>query len=78
MEKFIKLDIRIRNISLIIILISILVLVIGIIFYFTKSKEHFQYILYAGVALFLAGLLILTRIQFVLWSEKRTLKNQNF
>jgi hypothetical protein len=74
MEKFVKLDVRIRNISLIILLIAILVLIIWIILFFTISEKQFQYLLYAGVALFLAGLLIFTRIQFVLWSEKRALK----
>jgi hypothetical protein len=77
MEKFVKLDVRIRNISLIILLIAILVLIIWIILFFTISEKQFQYLLYAGVALFLAGLLIFTRIQFVLWSEKRALKIYN-
>jgi hypothetical protein len=75
MEELIKLDTKARNISLIIICIAIVILIIWMVFYLSSSKSEIQYLLYIGIALFLAGILVLTRIQFVLWAEKRVHKS---
>ena len=75
MEELITLDTKVRNISLIIICIAIFLLIIWVIFYLSSSKIEIQYLLYIGIALFLGGILVLTRIQFVLWAEKRVHKS---
>ena len=75
MEELIKLDTKARNIALIIICIAIVILIIWIIFYLNSPGSEFQFLLYIGIALFLAGILVLTRIQFVIWTEKRVHKS---
>lgn len=74
MEDLIRLDAKIRNISLILIIIAIIILVIWINIYIHTPKKEFYYLLYIGIAFFFAGILILTRIQFTLWLEKRVKK----
>ncbi len=74
MEELIKLDTKVRNSSLIMICIAIILLMIWVILYLNSPGSEFQYLLYIGIALFLAGILVLTRIQFVLWTEKRVHK----
>ena len=77
MEDLIRLDAKIRNISLIFILIAIIILVVWIIIFIQTPKKEFYYLLYIGMAFFFAGILILTRIQFTLWLEKRAKKKLN-
>ncbi len=74
MEDLIRLDAKIRNISLIFIIIAIIILVVWIKIYIHTPKKEFHYLLYIGMAFFFAGMLILTRIQFTLWLEKRAKK----
>ncbi|TFG28794.1 MAG: hypothetical protein EU532_04405 [Promethearchaeota archaeon] len=75
MEVIIKLDTKVRNMSLILILIAVLILIIWTILYLNSPKRELQYLLYLGIALFLGGILVFTRIQFVLWAEKRVQKS---
>jgi hypothetical protein len=71
MEVFIKLDTKVRNFSLVIISIAVLILIIWIGLYSNSPDRELNLLLYIGIALFLGGILILTRIQYVLWAEKR-------
>ncbi len=71
MEEFSKLGKRLRNLSLVMLLLAILILTVWIVIYLTISKNEFLYLAYIGIVLFLAGILLLTRIQFVLWAGKK-------
>jgi len=74
MEDILKANVKIRNIALVTIIISIILLLIWMVHYLDTIKNDFQIVLILGIALFLAGILILTRIQFVLWTQKRVIK----
>ncbi|MFX0057166.1 MAG: hypothetical protein ACFE85_06185 [Candidatus Hodarchaeota archaeon] len=65
---------RIRNISLIILILGFLLMIIWMIIYLYKPNKELQFILVMGIVLFLAGTLAFTRIQFVIWLQKRITK----
>ncbi|NVM38588.1 MAG: hypothetical protein HWN81_23570 [Candidatus Lokiarchaeota archaeon] len=71
MKEFDRLDLKIRNISLIIILISIILLVFWAISYINSPETASPLLMSIGVALLLAGILLLTRIQYLIWMKKR-------
>ncbi|MFX0000362.1 MAG: hypothetical protein ACFE9Q_09230 [Candidatus Hodarchaeota archaeon] len=71
MEELDKLDKRIRNISLIIIFISIILLVIWVITLFSSRISESPLLMSIGIAMLLAGILLLTRIQYIIWMKKR-------
>ena len=75
MEKFHKVNIKIRNIALILILIAIIILIIWIIHFLQTQGKELQVLLAIGIALFLAGILMLTRIQYIIWMEKKFSNN---
>lgn len=77
MEEFIRTNIKLRNISLSIVVLAILILVLWIILYYTLPQENLIFLVYIGIGLFLAGLLFLTRIQFMLWLQKKYRDNKN-
>ncbi|MFX0025887.1 MAG: hypothetical protein ACFE8M_05685 [Candidatus Hermodarchaeota archaeon] len=72
MEEFDKVNRKFRNISFIIIIIAIIILIIWIILFGIIREKQFQFLLAIGIGLFLAGLLLLTRIQYVIWINKRS------
>ena len=71
MEEIDKLDKRIRNISLIIVLIAIILLIIWIISFLNSPENASPFLMSIAIALFLAGILLFTRIQYVIWMKKR-------
>ncbi|MFX1406018.1 MAG: hypothetical protein ACFFC9_07735 [Promethearchaeota archaeon] len=72
MNKWIdKIHKRIRNISLVIVIIGFLLMIIWMIIYLYKPNKELYFVLIIGIVLFLAGTLAFTRIQFVLWLQKR-------
>ncbi len=75
MEEFDRINRKIRNISFLIIIIAILLLIIWFILFGLIGEKEFQFLLAIGIGLFLAGLLLLTRIQYVIWINKRASNN---
>ncbi len=71
MEGIDKLDKRIRNISLIILFIAITLLIIWIINYVNSPENASPLLMSIGIALLLAGILLCTKIQYVIWMKKR-------
>ena len=71
MTEFQKLDAKVRNISLVVILAAAAMLVVWTISYALSPDHNLFFSLVIGIALFLAGLLLFTRIQFLIWAEKK-------
>ena len=74
MEEFDRFNKKLRNIAFIIIILAIAILIIWIILFILSVGKQLQFILAIGIALFLSGILILTRIQYVIWINKRISK----
>ncbi|MFX1496886.1 MAG: hypothetical protein ACFFBH_05140 [Promethearchaeota archaeon] len=75
MEEFGRSNIKIRNIALILILIAILILSVWLIYYLLINKNELQFLLAIGIALLFAGILLLTRIQYLIWMLKKVQKS---
>lgn len=75
MEEFDRVNRKIRNISFLIILIAVIILIIWLILFGLIGEKEFQFLLAIGIGLFLAGILLLTRIQYVIWINKRFSNN---
>lgn len=71
MEKFGNTDKKIRNIALLVIAIAILLLVVWVISYVISPENASPVLMAIGMALLLAGILLVTRIQYVIWMKKR-------
>jgi len=71
MKEFDKLDKRFRNISLIILFIAIILLIIWIASFLNSPEKASPFLMSIAIALLLAGILFLTRIQYVIWMKKR-------
>ena len=71
MKEFDKLDKKIRNISLLIILIAIILLVIWIVCYINSPETASPLLMTISIALLLGGILLSTRIQYIIWMKKR-------
>ncbi len=71
MEELNRFDKKFRNISLIIIFIAIILLVIWIISVLNSPEKASPVLMSIGIALLLAGILLFTRIQYVIWMKKR-------
>ena len=73
-DEYNKLDKLLRNIALILILTSIILLIIWILNLYSNSGKETIYnliIMSIGIALLLGGILLLTRIQYIIWIKKR-------
>ncbi len=70
MKEIDKLDKNLRNISLLVLLIASIVLVLWVISYIKDSKTSSPLLMSIGIALLLSGILLLTRIQYVIWMKK--------
>jgi hypothetical protein len=68
---------RIRNIALVIVIIGFGLMIIWMIIYLLSPNFDLYFILVIGIVLFLAGMLAFTRIQFILWLQKRIKKGDN-
>ena len=73
LEKTKKSDVKLRNISLLIIIIAIVLLVIWMISYLNSDKNTLPLplLLAFGVALLIGGIFLLTRIQYIIWLKER-------
>lgn len=71
MERIDKIDKRFRNLSFIIIIIAVLLLIIWLVSYLDSPEKASQLLLSIGIALLLAGILLVTRIQYLIWLKKK-------
>ena len=71
MEKFENSDKKIRNIALLVIVIAILLLIVWVISLMISPENASPVLMSIGIALLLAGILLVTRIQYVIWMKKR-------
>ena len=71
MEELDKFDTKIRNYSLIIIITAIVLLIIWVISYISSPEKASPLLLAIGIALLLGGILLFTRIQYIMWIKKR-------
>jgi len=79
MGDYFKIDKKFRNFGLGLILIAILILIVWMVFYLedTEDNYNFRLLSFLGIGLLLGGILIVTRIQFVIWAEKRYQNEKN-
>jgi len=71
MEELDKFDKKFRNLALIIILIAVLLLTIWVIIFLNSPEKAPPLLISISIALLLAGILLFTRIQYVIWMKKR-------
>lgn len=71
MNELDKLDKKIRNVSLFIILIALIILVFWTICYVNSPETASPLLMSIGIALLLGGILLCTRIQYIIWMKKR-------
>jgi uncharacterized membrane protein len=71
MGKFDNTDKKIRNVALIVTAIAILLLILWVISYMVSRENAYPVLMAIGIALLLAGILLVTRIQYVIWMQKR-------
>ena len=71
MEELDKLDKKIRTVSLIMLVIAIILLISWIVSFLYSSENASPLLMSIAIALLLAGILLLTRIQYVIWMKKR-------
>ena len=77
MEEFNKIDTRIRNIALLTIVIAAIMLIIWIVNFLISPENASPLLITIGLAMLLAGILLFTRIQYVIWAKK-TYDKPNF
>jgi len=66
-----NIDRNFRNLGLVLILIAILILTFWMVYYLPFPNKTNLILAYLGIALLLGGILLVTRIQFIIWMEKR-------
>ncbi|MFX0041908.1 MAG: hypothetical protein ACFE8L_03250 [Candidatus Hodarchaeota archaeon] len=71
MEELDKFDTKIRNHSLIIIIIAIVLLIIWGVSYTISPEKASPLLMAIGIALLLGGILLFTRVQYIIWIKKR-------
>ena len=71
MENIEKSYSKIRNIALALILIATILLIIWLTYFIVNSREGLQVLLAIGIAFLFAGILLLTRIQYLIWMLKK-------
>jgi len=67
----IKFDKKFRNFSLIAIFIAALLLIIWVISYLNSPEKASPLLVSIAIALLFAGILLFTRIQYVIWVKKK-------
>jgi hypothetical protein len=71
MEELEKIDKKFRNLALIIIIIGVLFLIIWIVILFNNPPNTTPLLMSIALALILAGILLFTRIQYIIWMKKK-------
>ncbi|MFX1329710.1 MAG: hypothetical protein ACFE91_16395 [Promethearchaeota archaeon] len=68
MDKF---DKKFRNLASIIIIIAVFIITIWLVLYSNSPEIASPLLLSIGIALLLAGILLFTRIQYIIWMKKK-------
>lgn len=71
MEEVDKFEKRLRNIALLIIIIAVLLLTVWVILLVNLTDMASPLLMSISIALLLAGILLFTRIQYIIWMKKR-------
>jgi hypothetical protein len=71
MEQLEKIDKKFRNFALIIIIIGVLLLIIWIVILLNNPTNPTPLLMSIALALILAGILLFTRIQYIIWMKKK-------
>jgi uncharacterized protein with PQ loop repeat len=71
MEELDKLDKRLRNLSLIMLIVAVLLLIIWIFSFVISPEKASPLLMSISIALLLGGILLFTRIQYVIWMKQR-------
>ncbi|MFX1364108.1 MAG: LPXTG cell wall anchor domain-containing protein [Promethearchaeota archaeon] len=71
MEEFSKLDKKIRNVSLLVILIAIIIIIFWMISYIDSPENNSPLLMAIGIALLLGGILLFTKVQYIILMRKR-------
>lgn len=71
MEELDKIDKKFRNLALLIIIVAVLLLVIWFVILFINPNITSPLLMSVAIALLLAGILLLTRIQYIIWMKKK-------
>jgi len=66
-----NIDRNFRNLGLVLLLIAIVILAFWMVNYLTFPNKTNIIWAYIGITLLLGGILLVTRIQFIIWMEKR-------
>lgn len=66
-----KIDKNVRNLSLILILIGVILIVIWLIIYLLIPHQENALLMSLGIGILLGGLLVLTRVQYIIWLKKK-------
>lgn len=71
MKELDKLDKKIRNVSFLMILIALILLIFWTISYLLSPETASPLVMSIAIALLLGGILLCTRIQYIIWMNKR-------
>jgi hypothetical protein len=66
-----KIDKNVRNLSLLLILIGVILLLIWLIIYILTPHQENALLMALGIGILLGGLLVLTRVQYIIWLKKK-------
>ncbi|MFX1597249.1 MAG: hypothetical protein ACFFBK_14420 [Promethearchaeota archaeon] len=71
MNELDKFDKKFRNLASIIIIIAVFIITIWLVLYSNSPEIASPLLLSIGIALLLAGILLFTRIQYIIWMKKK-------
>ena len=71
MEELDKIDKRFRNLAVLIIIIAVVLFIIWIVLLLINPNATAPLLMSIAIALLLAGILLFTRIQYIIWMKKR-------
>ncbi|MDX1798903.1 MAG: hypothetical protein R3255_09675 [Candidatus Lokiarchaeia archaeon] len=71
MKELDKIDKYYRNLALIIVGIGILLLIIWLVIFFNIPHTTMPLLMSIAIALLIAGILLFTRIQYIIWMKKK-------
>ncbi|MFX0034814.1 MAG: hypothetical protein ACFE9I_04130 [Candidatus Hermodarchaeota archaeon] len=71
MNESVKFDKKFRNLALIILIIASFILTIWIVLYLNSPELASPLLISIGIALLLAGILLFTRIQYIIWMKTK-------
>ena len=64
-------DKKFRNLAALMLIIALLILTIWLIFFLNSPELASPLLMSIGIALLLAGILLFTRIQYIIWMKRK-------